>query len=166
MLKWVVSSVRVAGWAPIAVLAVHVALLRVGWYLTSPLLDVAMHLLGGAAIAFFVWCSIHVPESRSILGSLTATASGLLSFAATGTSAVVWELAEWVSDRYLGTHSQLWLGDTLLDMFLGLVGGLALMTFVKFCTSLAWPWFVLVGSSATFLTGIVASFILERKSSD
>jgi hypothetical protein len=37
---------------------------------------------------------------------------------------VVWELAEWVSDRYLGTNAQLWLGDTLLDMLLGLTGGL------------------------------------------
>jgi solute:Na+ symporter, SSS family len=45
----------------------------------------------------------------------------------------------------------------------GLVGGLALMTYIKFCTSLAWPWFVLVGSSATFLIGLVASFILGRR---
>jgi len=44
----------------------------------------------------------------------------------------------------------------------GLVGGLALMTYVKFGTPLAWPWFVLVGSSATFLIGVIASFILER----
>ena len=38
----------------------------------------------------------------------------------------------------------------------GLVGGLTLMTYIKFCTSLAWPWFVLVGSSATFLLGTFA----------
>ena len=127
MLKWVISSVRIAGWAPVGVLVIHVALLQVGWYLTSPPLDVAMHLFGGAAIAFFVWRSIHVPESRSVLGSLTPTASGLLSFAATGTAAVIWELAEWVSDRYFGTHTQLWLGDTLLDMLLGLLGGMAVV---------------------------------------
>jgi SSS family solute:Na+ symporter len=45
----------------------------------------------------------------------------------------------------------------------GLVGGLAIMTYIKFGTPLAWPWFVLVGSSATFLIGIIASFVLERR---
>jgi Na+/proline symporter len=44
----------------------------------------------------------------------------------------------------------------------GLVGGLAIMTYIRFGTHLAWPWFVLVGSSATFLMGVTASFILER----
>ncbi len=123
MIDWVFSGVRVAGWAPIAVFAVHLALLGAGSY-SAPSMDVAMHLVGGAAIAFFFWRSTHLPESRSVLGELTPVASGLLSFAATGTAAVVWELAEWVSDRYLGTNAQLWLGDTLLDMLLGLIGGL------------------------------------------
>ena len=123
VIDWVFSGVRVAGWAPIAVFAVHVALLRAGAY-SAPSMDVAMHLLGGAAIAFFVWRSIHLPESRSVLGSLTPVGSGLLTSTATATAAVVWEFAEWFSDRYLGTHAQLWLGDTLLDMLLGMAGGL------------------------------------------
>jgi solute:Na+ symporter, SSS family len=62
------------------------------------------------------------------------------------------------------------LGVFLLGMFtrqvshcsalVGLVGGLGLMTVIAFYTALAWPWFVLVGSSATFIIGIVASRIL------
>jgi len=48
----------------------------------------------------------------------------------------------------------------------GLVGGLALMSYIKFGTNLAWPWFVLVGSSATFLIGIATSFVLEKGPDD
>ena len=50
-----------------------------------------------------------------------------------------------------------------LSALTGLVGGLALMTYIKFGTDLAWPWFVLVGSSATFLIGLATSFVLEKE---
>jgi SSS family transporter len=41
----------------------------------------------------------------------------------------------------------------------GLVGGLAIMTGIKFGTTLAWPWFTIVGSSATFGLGLMASVL-------
>ncbi len=65
------------------------------------------------------------------------------------------------------------LGVFLLGMFtrqvshrsalVGLVGGLVLMTVIAFCTDLAWPWFVLVGSSATFFIGWIVSRLLREK---
>jgi Na+/proline symporter len=45
----------------------------------------------------------------------------------------------------------------------GLVGGLAGMTFVFFATPLAWPWFALVGSAGTFAIGLAASLIWPRE---
>ena len=42
----------------------------------------------------------------------------------------------------------------------GLVGGLAAMTAVSFGTNLAWPWFALVGSSATCAIGLAAQSFL------
>ncbi len=45
----------------------------------------------------------------------------------------------------------------------GLLGGLLLMTGLKFGTSLAWPWFALVGSTATLILGLLASLILGSK---
>ncbi len=39
----------------------------------------------------------------------------------------------------------------------GMVVGLAVMTYIKFGTPLAWPWYSVVGSSTTFLTGWAAS---------
>ena len=43
----------------------------------------------------------------------------------------------------------------------GMIAGLALMLYVRFGTSLAWTWYVLVGTAATFLTGSLAS-LLDR----
>lgn len=44
----------------------------------------------------------------------------------------------------------------------GLVAGLLIMTGVKFWTDLAWPWYALFGSSATFLFGILAALFQPR----
>ncbi|MEM9595436.1 MAG: sodium:solute symporter [Acidobacteriota bacterium] len=45
----------------------------------------------------------------------------------------------------------------------GLVVGLAVMTAVFFGTSLAWPWYALVGSGITFATGLAASLPWPRE---
>jgi Na+/proline symporter len=45
----------------------------------------------------------------------------------------------------------------------GLVFGLVGMTWVFFATSLAWPWFALVGSAGTYLAGLAASFVWPRE---
>ena len=46
---------------------------------------------------------------------------------------------------------------------IGLVVGLAGMTWIFFATDLAWPWFALVGSAATFAVGLAASFLFPRE---
>jgi SSS family transporter len=43
---------------------------------------------------------------------------------------------------------------------LGLLAGIAAVTYAKFGTLLAWPWYALVGSSTVFLTGLAASLVL------
>ncbi|MHC4079358.1 MAG: sodium:solute symporter, partial [Planctomycetota bacterium] len=45
----------------------------------------------------------------------------------------------------------------------GFVLGLGLMTWVSFATNLAWPWFALVGSGATFLFGLLAHLVLSNR---
>jgi SSS family transporter len=45
----------------------------------------------------------------------------------------------------------------------GLVVGLAFMTWVFFATSLAWPWYALVGSGVTFAVGLAASVAWPRE---
>lgn len=43
----------------------------------------------------------------------------------------------------------------------GMLVGMATVSYVAFGTSVAWPWFALIGSGTTFVTGLLASFVLE-----
>jgi SSS family solute:Na+ symporter len=43
--------------------------------------------------------------------------------------------------------------------FAGLLAGLLVITAVAFGSSLAWPWYTMVGSIATFAFGLAASFV-------
>ena len=43
--------------------------------------------------------------------------------------------------------------------------GLALMLYIRFFTPIAFTWYVLIGSSATFAIGLAASFVLREKHS-
>ena len=114
-----------AGWFPTLVFLLHVFISRVvNGYILFPPLDIPMHFLGGVAIAFFFSrCLAMVPES-AISGTPRQLGQALLVFALTGTATVFWEFAEFFSDRLFGTRAQLGLDDTLLDMALGVAGGL------------------------------------------
>ena len=48
----------------------------------------------------------------------------------------------------------------------GLVVGLAVMSAIFFGTKLAWPWYTIVGSSTTFLTGLTISLIWPDRAAD
>lgn len=41
--------------------------------------------------------------------------------------------------------------------------GLALMLYVRFATPIAWTWYVVIGTSATFATGVIASLWMKEK---
>ena len=43
-----------------------------------------------------------------------------------------------------------------------MIAGLLLMLYLRFATPIAWTWYVLIGTAATFLTGIAASFVLKE----
>ena len=45
----------------------------------------------------------------------------------------------------------------------GMICGLALMLYVRFATSIAFTWYVLIGTSMTFVTGIAVSFFLKER---
>ena len=44
----------------------------------------------------------------------------------------------------------------------GMSVGLLLMLYVKFGTSVAWTWYVMIGSAATFATGYIASYVFKE----
>jgi solute:Na+ symporter, SSS family len=45
----------------------------------------------------------------------------------------------------------------------GMATGLSVMLYVKFGTSIAWTWYVLIGSSVTFLVGLAASYVISER---
>jgi|GraSoiStandDraft_16_1057320.scaffolds.fasta_scaffold18471_4 SSS family transporter len=40
--------------------------------------------------------------------------------------------------------------------------GMALMLYIRFATPIAWTWYVLIGTSVTFATGLACSFVLKE----
>ncbi|MFN7933567.1 MAG: sodium:solute symporter [Bryobacteraceae bacterium] len=46
----------------------------------------------------------------------------------------------------------------------GMTAGLLTMFYVKFGTKIAFTWYVLIGTSVTFLTGVLVSYLLSEKS--
>jgi hypothetical protein len=114
-----------AAWAPVLVFGLHVFISRVlNAYLLFPPLDIPMHFFGGVAIAYFFAACFRALPPDSIALSLRPWLLAVSVFALTATATVFWEFAEFFSDRFFGTHAQLSLEDTLLDMALGIAGGL------------------------------------------
>jgi hypothetical protein len=125
LVAWLAHAVRRAGWAPLTVLCLHVLASRVFHaYARVPHLDDILHFLGGVAIAFFLHLLSLEGSRRGMLAPYQRMTHIALVFAFTCTAALFWEFAECLSDRYLGTQAQgNDLADTMLDMFLGVLGG-------------------------------------------
>ena len=120
------AVLRRYGWFPIAILLVHEFLAHVvDGYLRWPAIDVPMHFCGGLAVAYFAGGSLRVFSGHRLIREPDAVLKGLFLFSLVNTVAVFWEFGEFASDRLLGTTYQLGLGDTLLDLFMGMLGGLA-----------------------------------------
>ena len=49
---------------------------------------------------------------------------------------------------------------------IAMIAGLVVMIYVKQWTHIAFTWYVLIGTSATFLTGLIASLVLKERSND
>jgi len=127
-----VGLIRRAGWAPVAVVLFHAFLSRgLDGYTRVPPLDIPMHLLGGVAIAyFFSSCFAALPEGL-MAKEFRWIAEILCVVSLTATAAVFWEFAEFTSDRLFGTGAQKGLEDTLLDMALGVLGGVLYLVFAR-----------------------------------
>lgn len=114
-----------AGWAPAAVILFHAAVARLS--ADRQAFDPAMHFLGGAAIAYFLW---HAADLwKEWLGGPAPAARGLIVFCAATTVAVFWEFAEFSSGALLGAYSQLSLKETMADLFRGCLGAASYLAF-------------------------------------
>ncbi len=120
---WILRSVRAAGWAPIGVFLLHVALVATGAYAAYPSLDIPMHLGGGIVIAYFFAESLAVAVRSGLLGAPNRLAVAVMVLGCTCGAAVGWEFAEWAHDQLFAPGDARGYHDTLLDMALGVLGG-------------------------------------------
>jgi hypothetical protein len=119
---WIKTSLRESAWAPLCVMVFYLSGLAVHLYDLYPVLDIPSHFMGGMAITYFYRSAIR--NSRQLLGETPHLIQALLAFALTGTTTILWEFYEFITDFFLGTHKIRGLEDTLTDLFVGLMGAL------------------------------------------
>ena len=115
-----------AGWAPTLVFLLHVFVSRVlNGYILYPPIDIPMHFFGGVAMAYFLSVCFAALPDGAVRDDLRAIGQAVFVVALTATASTFWEFAEFTSDALFGTLAQLGLEDTLLDMALGVAGGMS-----------------------------------------
>jgi hypothetical protein len=108
---------RQALWAP---LAIALAAIVLGGAIDGAHLWWLLHVLGGAAMAFCYLRATRVCAPQ--LGALRLVARYLLAFSAACSTALAWEMVEYMSDELFGTALQEGLADTMSDLMLGVAG--------------------------------------------
>lgn len=115
---------------PSLLFCLHLALVFLAFYERHPWIDIPMHVLGGVFIAYSFNLAITYFQQRKILSELNVFSRSVFLFALTSSATVIWEFGEFTLDFLFCTNAQASLEDTMLDMFLGLVGGTALIVFL------------------------------------
>ena len=115
---------------PILLFCLQLLLVFLGFYDRHPWLDIPMHVLGGVFIAYSFSLAVTYFQERKILSELNVLTRSVFLFALTSAATVIWEFGEFTLDFFFDTVAQASLEDTMLDMFLGLVGGTALIVFL------------------------------------
>jgi hypothetical protein len=119
---WALRTLYEAGWAPLLVLALFIIASQVfNAYQRFPALDIPTHFAGGAVIAFFVRRA--TTNAETIVGEMPLSIHCALTLWGTALAAFLWELYEHLADQFLGTQMVHGLGDTLLDLVVGMAGG-------------------------------------------
>jgi hypothetical protein len=105
---------REALWAPLLIVLASLAL---GPVLAAQDLWWFVHVLGGAAVAFCYGRALDIVAPR-----LPVWVRYTLAFTAACSTALAWEMLEYVSDQFFGTALQEGLMDTMSDLMLGVAG--------------------------------------------
>ena len=129
LVNWLLAVLRESALAPFGVLIFYLIGRSLQLFNLFPRLDIPTHFIGGAAITYF--CRSAIRNSQEIVGGIPNSIQTLLAFTCTGTTIILWEFYENLFDFYFGTHMVRGLEDTILDMFLGLLGALFLSAFYR-----------------------------------
>jgi len=109
---------------PLALLMVlHTAFVLLNDY-SITYLDSVMHFAGGIVLGYFILGQIGYAVRKGWCRDPGRVVVLVLIVSLVTTGAVCWEIYEWLSDMYIGTHFQPSLDDTIKDLALGLTGGI------------------------------------------
>ena len=125
--NWIFATFKESAWAPLGIFGFYVIGLFLGLFKLFPPLDIPTHFLGGVAITYFYRSVIR--NSQMITGDIPLPVQIVFAFTCTGTTTILWEFYENLLDYFLQTHMVRGLEDTITDLFLGLMGALALSIF-------------------------------------
>jgi prepilin signal peptidase PulO-like enzyme (type II secretory pathway) len=115
-----------AFWPPVAVFVLHVTMLVVlNAYIHIPRVDMPMHFFGGVAVAYTFWLLGSLAQLEARTPRVAVAVRGILTFALTCAAAVFWEFFEYALTVLTGVSLAGSYLDTILDMFLGVLGGMA-----------------------------------------
>jgi hypothetical protein len=129
LITWITATLRESAWAPLSVFGSYLLGLALGLYDLFPPLDIPTHFLGGVVITYFYRVAIR--HSQKLVGEIPLAIQILFAFACTGTTTILWEFYENILDFFLRTDMVRGLQDTIVDLFLGLLGALVLSLFYR-----------------------------------
>lgn len=112
---------------PLIVFLFNLVLGFFGVYDVFPWIDVPMHFIGGASIAYsFILVLKNLKKEVVVKEKFLKV---ILIFAFVCVAAVFWEFGEFLADYFFNLNTQVSLVDTMGDLFLGLFGGLVTAIF-------------------------------------
>ncbi|HUF00069.1 MAG TPA: hypothetical protein VMN99_12500 [Anaerolineales bacterium] len=129
LVDWIFATLREAAWAPLSVLGFYLLGLAFQLFKLFPTLDIPTHCLGGMAITYFYRVAIR--HSQKLVGEIPFPIQVLLAFTSAGTTTILWEFYENILDFFFSTEMVRGLEDTIVDLFVGLLGALVLSLFYK-----------------------------------
>ncbi|HUG34578.1 MAG TPA: hypothetical protein VMJ90_07400, partial [Anaerolineales bacterium] len=124
ILEWIANTLRESAWAPLGVFGFYLIGVALGFFKMFPPLDIPTHFLGGVSITYFFRSAIR--NSQEYLGNIPTLIRTFFAFTCTGTTIILWEFYENIFDYLFGTNMVRGLDDTIMDMFIGLMGALVL----------------------------------------
>jgi len=111
---------------PVLVLVIHlVAIATLNVYMFYPWFDIPMHFLGGLAVALTYATIMKQLQKEKYIGKIPPLAFFIFLISLVALTAVLWEFLEFITDQTIAINYQLGLKDTMGDLFLGLIGGIA-----------------------------------------
>ena len=115
---------------PLLLFCTYLVLVFFGFHLRYPWIDIPSHFLGGVFIANSFSMGLTYFQQRKLLSEMNELSRSIFLFALTSTATIIWEFGEFILDFFFRTKAQAGLEDTMLDMFLGMLGGTCIIIFL------------------------------------